>query len=77
MGTLHLFFKDALVYFMGNLCTCSYERAGLNHNSIGTNNTYNPVHKTNDKVISVDTTFLRNKFNLVVDGKNKKFSDIY
>ena len=49
----------------------------LDHNNTGTNNAYFPVHKTNNQVISGHTTFLRNKFNLVVDEENKKNPNTY
>ena len=38
---------------------------------------YIPVYKTNYEVISADATFSMNKFNLVVDEKNKKSLTIY
>ena len=48
----------------------------LDHNNTGTNNTHIPVHKTNNQVISCHTTFIRNKFNLVVDEENNKLPNI-
>ena len=49
---------------------------GLDHNNTGTNKTYIPVHKIDGQVTSDHTTFLRNKFNLVVDEENKKLPNI-
>ena len=50
---------------------------GLDFNNIVTNKTYFPVHKTNNQVISGNTTFLTNKFNLAVDEEKKKLPNIY
>lgn len=49
----------------------------LDHNNTGTNKIYIPVHKTNNEVISGQTTFFGNKFNVVVDEENKNLTNIY
>ena len=67
-GTLHLFAND----FMH-----SHKRTRLDHTNTGTSNSYIPVHKTSNQVVSGCTTFLRNKFNLVVDEENKKRPNIF
>ena len=48
----------------------------LDHNNIGTNNTYIPVHKANNQFNSGHTTSLRNEFNSVFD-EEKKFPNNY
>ena len=54
------------------LCTYSL---GLDHNNTGTNKTF--ITQTNYQTISGHSTFLRNKFNLVVDKENEKLPSIY
>ena len=49
----------------------------LDHNNTGTNNTYIPVYRTNNQVISEHTTLLKNRFNLVADEENRKLPIIY
>lgn len=51
------------------------KKSPLDHSNTGTNKTYTniPVHKTNNQAISDHTRFLKNKFNLEVDGENKNF----
>ena len=41
-----------------------------------TNRTYLQVNKTNNQVISDQTTFLKSKFDLEVDEENKKLLNI-
>ena len=69
IGTLHLFARI--------LCHCSLKRTGLDHNNTSTNNCCIPIHKTNNQVISSHATFLRSKFNFIVDEENKKLSNIF
>ena len=45
---------------------------GLHHNNTSINKTYILVQKSKNQLISGHITFLRNKFNLVVDKGNKK-----
>ena len=49
----------------------------LDHHNTDTNNTYIPVHKTNNQVLSGYTTFLGSKSNLVVDKESKKICNTY
>ena len=49
----------------------------LDHNSTGTNNTYFPVHKTDNQVISYHTKVLRHELYLVVHGEIKKLWNSY
>ena len=49
----------------------------LDHKNPGTDKNWVLVHKTNNEVISGQTTFLRKKINLVVDEENRKLSNIY
>ena len=49
----------------------------LDHHNTDTNNTYIPVHKTNNQVLSGYTTFLGSKSNFVVDKENKKICNTY
>ena len=53
------------------------EELGLDHNNTGTSKTYIPVHKANNQVISDNITFLRNRFDLVVDEEKKKLPNNY
>ena len=50
---------------------------GLDHSNTSTNKTYIVVHKTNNQVISGQAAFLKNKFNLEVNGESKKLPNIY
>lgn len=55
------------------LCVCVHNKLALYHINTGTDKTYIPLHKVNNQVVSGRTSFLRNKFNLVVDAENKNF----
>ena len=53
------------------------EELGLDHNNTGTSKTNIPIHKANNQLISDNITFLRNKFDLVVDEEKKKLPNNY
>ena len=49
----------------------------MDHKNNGANNTYIPVHKTNDQVTSGYITLLRNDVSLVGGKENKKLPNIF
>ena len=50
---------------------------GLGQNTTGTNKAYIQVNKTNNQVVSGQTTFLQNQFDLGLDEGKKKLLNIY